>query len=833
MTNPDQAPSIQPILIQDEMRQSYLDYAMSVIVGRALPDVRDGLKPVHRRVLYAMYDQGNTYNKPYKKSARIVGDVIGKYHPHGDLAVYDTMVRMVQDFSLRYPLIDGQGNFGSVDGDNAAAMRYTEVRMKRLTNELLSDLDKETVDFQPNYDESLQEPTVLPTRVPNLLMNGSIGIAVGMATNIAPHNLGELVRGLQLLLKRPDATHDELRALIPAPDFPTGGLISGAAGIREAFETGRGVVKIRARTQFEEVSKSKQAIIITELPYQVNKARLIEKIAELVSDKRLDGISDLRDESDRDGMRVVIEIKKNDVPEVVLNRLFAMTQMETSFGVNNVALIHGQPRLLSTREMLVAFLDFRREVIIRRTRYELRKAQERAHILEGLVKALDHLDEVIALIRAARDPDIARVELCTRFGFSEIQAQAILEMRLQRLTGLERDKIVAEYNEILLKIADLKDILARPERVSAIISEELAAAVSEYDNPRRSEITTDLDDLDVEDLIADDPMVVTVSHNGYVKRTATHVYEAQKRGGKGKIGMQTRDEDFVARMFVATAHQYLLCFTNKGRVHWLKVHRVPESGRVARGLPIVNLLALEEKDEQVTTILPVREFDDKHTILMVTRQGVTKRTPLSAFANVRKAGIIAIDLDEGDRLVQAAITDGSQRIVIATRQGQAVQFEETDVRVMGRTAGGVRGVSLGDDDYVISVALAESGADLLTVSERGYGKRSSADEYRLTRRGGKGVRTLQITDKTGLVAGVVAVRDGDELMIIADSGRIIRFRVGELRTLGRATQGVKLLNLEEGESVASLALIPAALAVEPEAGVDDGDGGPSVDTPQP
>ena len=814
MTNPDQAPSIQPILIQDEMRQSYLDYAMSVIVGRALPDVRDGLKPVHRRVLYAMYDQGNTYNKPYKKSARIVGDVIGKYHPHGDLAVYDTMVRMVQDFSLRYPLIDGQGNFGSVDGDNAAAMRYTEVRMKRLTNELLSDLDKETVDFQPNYDESLQEPTVLPTRVPNLLMNGSSGIAVGMATNIAPHNLGELVKGLLLLLQRPDASNDELRALIPAPDFPTGGLISGAGGIRDAFETGRGVVKIRARTHIEEVSKGKQAIIVTELPYQVNKARLIEKIAELASDKKLEGISDLRDESDREGMRVVIEIKKNDVPEVVLNRLFAMTQMETSFGVNNVALLHGQPRLLSTRDMLVAFLDFRREVIIRRTRYELRKAEERAHILQGLVKALDHLDEVIALIRAARDPELARAQLCERFGFSEIQAQAILEMRLQRLTGLERDKIVAEYNEILLKIADLKDILARPDRVSAIIGEELSTAVVEYDNPRRSELTTDLDDLDVEDLIADDPMVVTVSHNGYLKRTATHVYEAQKRGGKGKIGMQTREEDFVARMFVATAHQYLLCFTDKGRVHWLKVHRVPESGRNARGLPIVNLLDLQEKGEQVTAILPVREFDEQHTILMVTRQGVTKRTPLSAFGNVRKAGIIAIDLDEGDRLVQAAITDGSQRIVIATRQGQAVQFEETDVRVMGRGAGGVRGVSLADDDYVISVALAEPGADLLTVSERGYGKRSSADDYRITRRGGKGVRTLQVTDKTGLVAGVVSVRDGDELMIIADSGRIIRFRVDELRTLGRATQGVKLLNLEDGESVASLALIPAALVAE-------------------
>ena len=829
MTNPDQAPSIQPILIQDEMRQSYLDYAMSVIVGRALPDVRDGLKPVHRRVLYAMYDQGNTYNKPYKKSARIVGDVIGKYHPHGDLAVYDTMVRMVQDFSLRYPLIDGQGNFGSVDGDNAAAMRYTEVRMKRLTNELLSDLDKETVDFQPNYDESLQEPTVLPTRVPNLLMNGSSGIAVGMATNIAPHNLGELVKGLLLLLQRPDASNDELRALIPAPDFPTGGLISGAGGIRDAFETGRGVVKIRARTHIEEVSKGKQAIIVTELPYQVNKARLIEKIAELASDKKLEGISDLRDESDREGMRVVIEIKKNDVPEVVLNRLFAMTQMETSFGVNNVALLHGQPRLLSTRDMLVAFLDFRREVIIRRTRYELRKAEERAHILQGLVKALDHLDEVIALIRAARDPELARAQLCERFGFSEIQAQAILEMRLQRLTGLERDKIVAEYNEILLKIADLKDILARPDRVSAIIGEELSTAVVEYDNPRRSELTTDLDDLDVEDLIADDPMVVTVSHNGYLKRTATHVYEAQKRGGKGKIGMQTREEDFVARMFVATAHQYLLCFTDKGRVHWLKVHRVPESGRNARGLPIVNLLDLQEKGEQVTAILPVREFDEQHTILMVTRQGVTKRTPLSAFGNVRKAGIIAIDLDEGDRLVQAAITDGSQRIVIATRQGQAVQFEETDVRVMGRGAGGVRGVSLADDDYVISVALAEPGADLLTVSERGYGKRSSADDYRITRRGGKGVRTLQVTDKTGLVAGVVSVRDGDELMIIADSGRIIRFRVDELRTLGRATQGVKLLNLEDGESVASLALIPAALVAETGADAEsDANGAPGA-----
>ncbi len=810
-----------PILIQDEMRQSYLDYAMSVIVGRALPDVRDGLKPVHRRVLYAMHDQGNVYNKPYKKSARIVGDVIGKYHPHGDSAVYDTIVRMVQDFSLRYPLIDGQGNFGSVDGDNAAAMRYTEIRMNRIASELLSDLDKDTVDFQANYDESLEEPVVLPSKIPNLLVNGSSGIAVGMATNIPPHNLGELVLALKLLLADATVSDDAIRAVLPGPDFPTGGFISGSKGLEDAYYTGRGIIQIRGRHHFEDISNQKQAIILTELPYQVNKARLIEKIAELVGEKRLEGISDLRDESDRHGMRVVVELKRNEVPEVVLNRLFKMTQLQTSFGINNVALVHGQPRLLSTREMLKQFLEFRREVIVRRTRFELRKAEARAHILEGLVKALDNLDEVIAIIRGSVDPAQAKADLIESFSFSGIQAQAILDMRLQRLTGLERDKIIAEYEEIKAAIADLKDILASPARVSAIITEELDGVVALHDNPRRCELTTDLSGFDIEDLIADDPMVVTISHKGYMKRTATHIYDAQKRGGKGKIGMNTRDEDFVAELFVATAHNYLLCFTDRGRVHWLKVHRIPEVGRGARGLPIVNLVEMQEKDEKVTAVLPVASFEEGRNIFMATRMGVVKRTSLMDFSRPRSSGIIALALDEGDSLVQAINTSGDDRIILGTRQGQAVLFDENDVRVMGRTARGVRGVNLSKDDYIISAQTASKGVDVLTVSEKGYGKRTEIEEYRQTRRGSKGVRTLQITDKTGVVAGIQQVEDGDEVMLIANTGKIIRFKVAELRRMGRSTQGVKLLNMDKKEVVTGIAVIPAAL-VESDSESDEG-----------
>lgn len=801
---------LNPILIQDEMRQSYLDYAMSVIVGRALPDARDGLKPVHRRVLYAMHDQGNVYSKPYKKSARIVGDVIGKYHPHGDQAVYDTMVRMVQDFSLRHPLIDGQGNFGSIDGDNAAAMRYTEVRMNKVAAELLADLDKETVDFQPNYDESLQEPIVLPTRAPNLLMNGSSGIAVGMATNIPPHNLIELVKALIMLINDSNVSDEAIRAVLPGPDFPTGGFISGSQGLHDGYYNGRGIIKVRAKTHFEEIGQ-KDAIIVDELPYQVNKARLIEKIAELAGEKRLEGISDLRDESDRQGMRVVIELKRNEVREVVLNRLYKLTQLQTSFGINNVALVHEQPRVMGVRDMLTVFIDFRREVIVRRTRFELRKAEARAHILEGLVKALDHLDDIIEMIRKSSDPAEAKDGLISRFEFSAIQAQAILDMKLQRLTGLERDKITKEYEEIKIVIADLVDILSRPERVSEITVEELQEVSDAHGNPRRSVITADIGHFDIEDLIADDAMVVTISHNGYMKRTPTHVYDAQKRGGKGKIGMNTRDEDFVERMFVATAHNYLLCFTDKGRVHWLKVHQIPQAGRGARGLPIVNLLELQEKDESVTTILPITEFSEDLYVMMATRAGVVKRTPLMKFARPRSSGIIAVDLDDGDRLVKVAVTDGSSRILIGTRNGQAVLFDEKDVRVMGRTARGVRGIRLGDGDYVIGAEVCAEPRDILTVSAMGYGKRTSVEDYRQTKRGSKGVKTMAVSDKTGLVAGVRQVEDGDEIMMIADSGKLIRFKAEELRTMGRSTQGVRLLNLVKAETVVSVAVIPAEL----------------------
>ncbi|RMF19302.1 MAG: DNA gyrase subunit A, partial [Candidatus Dadabacteria bacterium] len=750
------------------MRQSYLDYAMSVIIGRALPDVRDGLKPVHRRILYAMHEQGNTFDKPYKKSARIVGDVIGKYHPHGDSAVYDAIVRMVQDFSMRAPLIDGQGNFGSVDGDNAAAMRYTEIRLARVANEMLADIDKETVDWAPNYDESLLEPVVLPTRVPNMLLNGSSGIAVGMATNIPPHNLTELCNGLIALLENPDIGIDELMEHIPGPDFPTAGFIHGKRAIREAYETGRGVIRLRARAHFETGPNDRQMIVVTELPYQVNKARLQEKIAELVKDKKLEGISDLRDESDRDGMRLVIFVKRGEQPEIVLNRLYKQTALQTSFGINAVALHDGRPRLMPLKDMLQAFLSHREEVVLRRSRYELRKARERAHILEGLVKALDQLDAVIELIRASADGEAARNGLMETFGFSEVQARAILDMRLQRLTGLERDKIIQEYQDVLARIRELEEILASRDKVLAIIGDEIREIRDAYGDERRTEIVEAQDEIRMEDLIADDEMVVVRTHRGYIKRLSLDEFRQQRRGGKGKTGIGTRDEDWVEDLFVARAHSMLLFFTDHGQVHWLKVWQVPEAGRAARGLPIVNLLELGE-DEKVSAVVPVREFDPDTSLLFVTRNGVVKRTELVAYSRPRASGIHAIRLDEGDTVVSVFPVTDEHQAVLVTHGGQAIRFRVTDVRLMGRVARGVRGIDLADGDYVVGGFRAEPDIAVLTISERGYGKRTAIDEYRLQGRGGKGIIAMRLTDKTGKLVGAMGVYEDDQVMLVTDT----------------------------------------------------------------
>ena len=853
-----------PVSLEDEMRRSYLDYAMSVIIGRALPDARDGLKPVHRRVLFAMHELSNDWNKPYKKSARVVGDVIGKYHPHGDTAVYDTIVRMAQDFSLRYMLVDGQGNFGSVDGDSAAAMRYTEVRMARIGHELLADLDKETVDFGPNYDGSEQEPLIMPARIPNLLINGSSGIAVGMATNIPPHNLNEVVDACLALLANPEMTIDELIDLVPAPDFPTAGIIYGVTGVHEGYRTGRGRVVMRAKTHFEPIkgSNDRQAIVVDEIPYQVNKRTLLEKISELVNDKKIEGVSDLRDESDKSGMRVVIELKRGEVPEVVLNCLYKQTQLQDTFGMNMVALVDGQPRLLNLKQMLDCFLAHRREVITRRTVFELRKARERAHIQEGLAVALDNVDEIIALIKSSPTPADARRGLMgklwasttvaqmleratldatrpeglgleyglSKSGYllSEAQAQAILELRLQRLTGLERDKIVADYAELLERIADLMDILARPERITEIIVEELSGIRAQFGDKRRSEIVLNTQDLGIEDFITPQDLVVTLSHTGYIKSQPLTEYKAQRRGGRGKQAASVKEDDFVDHLFIANTHDYILCFSNRGRVYWLKVYEVPQGTRAGRGKPIVNMFPLEE-GEQINAILSIKEFTEDRYIFLCTSQGTVKKTPLSDFSNPRKAGIIAVALDDDDFLIGAEITNGTQDIVLVSDAGKAVWFDEEDVRPMGRTARGVRGMKLGDGQRVLSLLVADNHQQtVLVATENGFGKRTVLADFRHSGRGTQGVIAIAASERNGKVVAARLVQDEDEIMLITTGGVLIRTRVAEIRELGRATQGVTLISLDAGEKLAGLEKV-----VETEDDSENGTNGVEENTPEP
>ena len=800
---------IIPIPIEEELKKSYLDYAMSVIVGRALPDVRDGLKPVQRRILYAMYELKNDWNKPYKKSARVVGDVIGKYHPHGDMAVYDTLVRMAQDFTMRYPLIDGQGNFGSLDGDAPAAMRYTEVRMAKIAHELLADIEKDTVDFMPNYDNTLREPVVLPSRIPNLLINGASGIAVGMATNIPPHNLGEVIDALVAMIRNPDITLDELMEHIKGPDFPTGAYICGVEGIKEAYLTGKGLIKLRARAHIEREG-AKTAIVITELPYQVNKAKLVEKIAALARDKKIEGIAEVRDESDREGLRVVVELKreKQDFAPVILNQLYKHTPLETSFGIILLALVNNRPELLNLRELLGHFLSHRRTVVIRRTLYDLNKARERAHILEGLLKALSFLDEVIALIRASKTPPEAKEGLIKRFGLTPIQAQAILDMRLQRLTGLEQEKLKAEYEELKRQIAWFEKILSDEKVLLKVIEDELLALKKEYADERRTEIIPKAEDISLEDLIADESVVVTVTHRGYIKRLPANTYRSQRRGGRGKIGVEAGDEDVVTQLYVASTHDYFLCFTNKGRLYWLKVYDIPQAGRTAKGTSLRNLLPLSE-DEKLATVLPVRRFEEDSFVFFATKKGLVKKTPLSAFSNPRSIGIIAINLKEGDELVACGLTDGAKEVLIATRKAQAIRFPETEVRVMGRTAAGVKGIDLSSGDEVVALEIfaPEDEADLLTVTEGGYGKRSRIGEYRAQSRGGKGIIAMKITPKTGALVGCLRVLPEEEIILVSSAGKIIRLKVKDIPLQGRATQGVKLFLLTPGEKIVSLAKI--------------------------
>ncbi len=797
-----------PIAIEQELRRSYLDYAMSVIIGRALPDVRDGLKPVHRRILFGMWEQSNTSGRPFKKSARIVGDVMGKFHPHGDAAIYDTLVRMAQTFSMRHVLVDGQGNFGSVDGDNAAAMRYTEVRLARLAEELLGDdLEKETVDWQPNYDGSLREPEVLPARFPNLLVNGSSGIAVGMATNIPPHNLGEVVDACLLLAGRPTATLDELLQVLPGPDFPTAGLIRGTDGIRQAYATGHGSVQMQARARIEHFHKGERtAIVVSELPYQVNKAKLVERIAELVQGKEIDGIADLRDESDRDGIRVVVDLKRDAVPQVVLNQLFKLTPMQSSFGITFLAIVDNQPRVLTLKQMLEHFLEHRKEVVTRRTRYELAGAEERAHILEGLVIALDHLDEVIATIRAADDPLSAKASLCHRFDLSPLQAQAILDMSLQRLTALERDKIIAEHREVLALIERLRAILGSEALVLEIVVGELAEIRRRFANPRRTEILPEEAELSVEDLIVEEDVAVTVTRSGYIKRAAVSTYRSQRRGGRGRRGAAARDEDPVEHLFVASTHDTLLVFTSVGKVYSLKVHEVPEASPAARGKAIVNLLPLAT-GERVAALVAVKEFDDTHFVFFATTRGKVKKTELSAYSNPRSSGIIAVDLDEGDDLLGVRITDGNSHVFLGTHHGMAIRFAESDVRPMGRVAAGVRGISLHKNDFVEVMATfsAEDKGDILVVAEHGFGKRTPVSEFRLQGRGGSGVTLMKVTTRTGNVAGMRYLAGAEDILLVTAKGMLIRTRSSEVRQSGRATQGVKLIGLETGDKVVSVA----------------------------
>ena len=833
------AKEILPISLEEEMRRSYLDYAMSVIVGRALPDVRDGLKPVHRRVLFAMFEANNVWNRPYVKCARVVGEVLGKYHPHGDTATYEALVRMAQDFSMRYTLIDGQGNFGSIDGDAAAAYRYTECRLDRIASELLADIEKETVDFTPNYDGKEQEPSALPTKVPNLLINGSSGIAVGMATNIPPHNLGEVVDACQALLKKPDTSIDELIKLMPAPDFPTAGIIYGVSGVREGYRTGRGRIIMRARTHFEDLEKgNRQAIVVDELPYQVNKKNLLERIAELVNDKKIEGVAHIQDESDKSGMRVVLELKRGEIPEVILNNLFKQTQLQDTFGVNMVALIDGQPRLLNLKEMLAAFLAHRREVVTRRTVFDLREARKKAHIQEGLAVALSNVDAIIELIKKSQTPAEAKVALMaktwkspvveemlkraasdasrpegvgaefglqkTGYKLSDAQAQAILEMRLARLTGLEQDKIVAEYKDLIGQIADLLDILAKPARITAIIADELTALKTQYGDKRKSEIVEQAEDLQMEDLIASEDVVVTFSHAGYIKSQPLADYRAQRRGGRGKQAATTKEDDFIERLFIANTHDTMLCFSSRGRVYWLKVYNVPQGTRTSRGKPIVNLFPLSES-EKINAVLPVKEYDDKHFVFLATAQGTVKKTPLSQFSNPREKGIIAVELDDGDHLIGAAITDGKHDVMLFSDAGKAVRFEEDDVRPMGRQARGVRGMKLGTEQRVISMLAADSETQtVLTATENGFGKRTPIAEYTRHGRGTKGMIAIQTTERNGKLVGAVLVGDEDEIMLISTGGVLIRTRVKQIREQGRSTQGVRLIDLDEGTKLAGI-----------------------------
>ena len=839
-----------PISLEQEMKRSFLDYAMSVIVGRALPDVRDGLKPVHRRVLYAMHELNNVWNRPYLKSARVVGDVMGKYHPHGDSAIYDTVVRMAQDFSLRYTLVDGQGNFGSVDGDPPAAMRYTEIRLRKIASEMVVDIEKDTVDFGPNYDGSTSEPQVLPAKIPNLLINGSTGIAVAMATNIPPHNLHEVVAACLLLLENPDATIDELIEKIPAPDFPTGALIYGVAGVREGYRTGRGRVVMRAKTHFEDMDKAgnRQAIIVDEIPYQVNKAVLQQKIAELVNEKKIEGISDIRDESDKQGMRVVIELKRGENAEVVLNNLFKLTQLQDSFGINMVALVDGQPRLLNLKQVLEAFLAHRREVVTRCTVYELNKARDRGHLLEGLAVAVVNVDEMIELIKSSPTPPVAKERLLARtwtagiaaemveraagdvsalrpegidpnaglqpdgtYQLSEVQAGEILQMRLQRLTGLEQEKIVTEYREVVDRILDLLDILAKPARITAIIRDELTGVVEEFGgpekDPRRSQIELNASEIDIEDLITPQDMVVTLSHSGYIKAQPLSEYRAQRRGGRGKQAASTKDDDWVDQLFIANTHDTILCFSDRGRVYWLKVWEVPQGSRASRGRPIVNMFPLAE-NEKITVVLPIKTFDDEHYVFMATSQGTVKKTALSDFSNPRKAGIIAVDLDEGDYLIGAAVTDGEHDVMLFSDAGKAVRFSEGDVRAMGRTARGVRGMALEEGQKVIAMLVAGDERDsvqtrrsVLTATENGYGKRTPLIEHTRHGRGTKGMIAIQSSERNGRMVAAILVEEGDEIMLITTGGVLVRTRVDEIREMGRATQGVTLIGVEEGDTL--------------------------------
>jgi DNA gyrase subunit A len=803
-----------PVPIEEEMRKSYLDYAMSVIVGRALPDVRDGLKPVHRRVLYTMHGLGLAWNRAYRKAAKVVGEVLGKYHPHGDSPVYEALVRMVQEFSLRYPLVDGQGNFGSIDGDPPAAYRYTEARLAKIAHEMLADIDKDTVNFVPNFDESEQEPTVLPTKLPNLLVNGSAGIAVGMATNIPPHNLSEVVDALVMLIDNPEAGVDELMKVIPGPDFPTRGYIYGRTGIREAYTTGRGIITLRAKAHVEKLRGGREAIIVTELPYQVNKATLIEKIGELIRDKKIEGISERRDESSREGIRIVLELGRGEIPQIAINQLYKHTQMQTTFGIIMLALVGLRPQVVTLKQMLTEFIAFRREVVTRRTKYDLARAEEKAHILEGLRKAVDQIDLVIRLIRQAENPEAAKEALIRQLELSEIQAKHILDMRLQRLTQLERHKIVEEHEQTLALIADLKGILASEQRLMGIIKDELSTLKNDFGDERRTEILEETADLTIEDLLADEEMVVTITRSGYIKRTHVESYRSQKRGGKGVTGMETKEEDIVEDLFVASTHSYLLFFTNKGKVHWLKVHEIPEGGRLAKGKAIVNVLSLAE-GETVATCVPVRDFESGGYILFATKQGTVKKTELSQFSHPRSGGILAISLDEGDEVIAARRTDGQREVLLSTKAGMIIRFPEEEVRPMGRTAGGVRGIDVDDDDQVIAAEVVQEGVTVFTITERGFGKRTPLEEYRLQGRGGKGIIDIKTEGRNGSVVGMLQIRETDDILAVTTKGQMIRVHGGEITSQGRNTMGVRIIGLDAEDRVGSVARVEAEQPAEP------------------